>query len=118
MAHLRRRAGLLHEGAGHVLEHADQIDFLLIVAAERRAGLLPGDGQHRHVVHPRVVQAGDQVRRTGARGRHANTKFAGELGVGRGHERRHFLMAHLNELDLVCPEACRPPSSPLMPSPG
>ena len=54
---LRSGAGLLHEGAGHVLEHADQVDFLLIVATERRAGLLSGDRQHRHVIHPRVIHA-------------------------------------------------------------
>jgi hypothetical protein len=35
MANLRCHAGLLHEGAGHVLEHALQVEFLLIVAAAR-----------------------------------------------------------------------------------
>ena len=102
---LRSRAGLLHEGARHVLEHADQIDFLLIVSAERRPGLLPGNRQDRDVIHPRVIHAGDQMGRAGARRRDANAEFAGELGIGRGHERGHFLVARLNELDLVSPEA-------------
>ena len=62
MAHLRRHAGLFHESAGHVLEHRCQIEFLLIVPAERCPRLLAGDGHHRHVVHAGIVQAGDQMR--------------------------------------------------------
>ena len=107
------RAGLLHERARHVLEHADQVDFLLIVAAERRTGLLPGNRKDRNVIHPRVVHAGDQMRCTGARGGDANAKLAGELGIGRRHERSHFLMARLNELDLVCPEAGKATQQPV-----
>jgi hypothetical protein len=33
MSHLRRSTRLLHKGASYVLEHADQVDFLLIMAA-------------------------------------------------------------------------------------
>ena len=35
MAHLGRRRGLCNKGAGHVLEHRDEIEFLLVVPAER-----------------------------------------------------------------------------------
>ena len=83
------------------LNIARQIDFLLIMAAERIARLLAGNGEHRHVIEPRVIKAGDQVRCAGARRGNADAKFAGELGVGRRHERRHFLVARLNELDLA-----------------
>ena len=62
MPHLRRRRRLLHERAGDILEHADEIDFLLIMAAERVARLLADDRQHRHVIQPRIVKPGDQVR--------------------------------------------------------
>ena len=61
MADLGCRAGLLHEGARHVLEHADDIDFLLVMAAKRCTRLLPGDCQDRHVIHPGVVHASDQM---------------------------------------------------------
>ena len=95
------RGSLLDERSGHVLEHARQIDFLLIMAAERGARLLAGDRQHRHVIQPRVIEAGDQVRGAGARSCDADAEFAGELGVGRSHERGHFLMPRLDELDLA-----------------
>ena len=102
---LRSGASLLHEGAGHVLEHADQVDFLLIMPTERRAGLLAGDRQHRDVIHPGVIHPGDQVRRARARSGDANAELACELRIGRGHERSHFLVARLNELNLVSTEA-------------
>ncbi len=101
MAHLRRRGGLRDEGAGDVLEQARQIDFLLIVAADRVARLLTGNGEDRHVVEPRVIKPGDEMRGAGPRGRDADAEFAGEFGVGRGHERRHFLVPRLDELDLA-----------------
>ncbi len=101
MAHLRRGGSLFDERAGHVLEQARQIDFLLIVAADRGARLLAGNGEHRHVIEPRVVEAGDQMRGAGSGRRDADAKLAGEFGVGRSHERRHFLMPRLDELDLA-----------------
>ena len=54
---LRRLGRLLHEGAGDVLEHADEVDFLLVVAADGVARLLPRDREHRHVVETGVVEA-------------------------------------------------------------
>jgi hypothetical protein len=76
MPHLRRRRCLLHEGAGDILEQADEIHFLLIVAANRVAGLLTYDCQDRHMIKARVVKAGYQVRSAGARGRDAYAEFA------------------------------------------
>ena len=99
MAHLRGHRGLLDEGAGDVLEHRNEIEFLLIVAAQRGARLLSGDGEHRHVVHARVVQAGDQMRSAGTRSRDANAEFAGEFRMRRRHERGHFFVADLDEFD-------------------
>jgi hypothetical protein len=101
MANLRRRRGLHDESARHVLEQARKIDFLLIMTAERGARLLAGNGKDRHVVEPRVIKAGDQMRGTGPGSRNADTQLAGEFGIGRSHEGRHFLMPRLNELDLA-----------------
>ena len=53
------------------------------MAAQRRARLLADDGQHGHVIHPRVVQAGDKVRRARAGGGDTDTQFTGELGMRR-----------------------------------
>ena len=61
VAYLCRRAGLLDEGARDILEHRRQVDLLLIVRAQRGAGLLPGDREHRHMIQTRVVQPGQQV---------------------------------------------------------
>ena len=58
MANLRGRRSLFHKGAGDVLEHARQVDLLLVMAAERVARLLTGNRQHRHVVEPCIVQPG------------------------------------------------------------
>ena len=88
-------------GAGDVLEHRDQIELLLIMAAERVARLLADDREHRLMIEQRVVKPGDQMRRARARGRDADAELAGELGIGRGHEGRHFLVPRLDELDLA-----------------
>ncbi len=61
MADLRRRACLLHEGAGDILEQVREVGFLLVVATERRARLLADNGEHRLVVEPRIVQPVEQV---------------------------------------------------------
>lgn len=66
MAHLRGGGSLLDKRSGHILDQARQIDFLLIVAAERGARLLAGNGEHRHVIEPRVIEAGDQMRGAGS----------------------------------------------------
>ena len=91
----------VHVLAGHVLEQRDQVDLLLIVAAERGALLLADDRDHRLMVELGVVEAVQEVDRAGARGRHADAGLAGELGVGAGHEGRDLLVRHLDELEPV-----------------
>ena len=81
------------------LNRLGEIDFLLVMAADRGARLLAGDRENRHVIEPGVVKPGDQMRRAGPGGRDADAELAGELGVGRGHEGRHFLVPRLDELD-------------------
>ncbi len=87
--------------AAHVFEQADQVDFLLIGAAHRRAFGLPDDGHHRDMVELRVVETVEQVDRPGAAGRHTHPDVAGELRVTDGLERGHLLMARLHELGFV-----------------
>ena len=87
------------------------------MAAERGARLLPGDGEHRHVVHARVVQASQEMRRAGAGRRNAYAEFAGKFGMGGCHERRHLFVADLNEFDLSL-RTIEGAKTPLMPSPG
>ena len=55
--------------------------------------------EDRHVVQPRVVQTGEQMRCAGAGGGDAHAQFAGELCVRRGHEGSHFFVPDLNEFD-------------------
>ena len=101
MADLCRDGDRLDVLGGHVLEQAVQVHLLLVIAAERRARLLADDGHHRLMVRFGVVEAVQQVDRTGSRGGHAHAEVAGELGVAAGHERGEFFMACLDELHLV-----------------
>jgi hypothetical protein len=48
-----------------------------------------------------VIQAIEQMNRPWARGRQANPDLTGELGVPASHERRHLLMAGLDEAQLI-----------------
>ena len=86
---------------GDVLEERQQVDLLLVVAAERGARLLADDGDHRLVVELRVVEAVQQVDGAGAGGGDAHADLAGELGVAAGHEGGHLLVARLDELGVA-----------------
>ena len=111
--------GLLNESSPATsLNSESEVDFLLVVAADRGARLLADDGQHRLMVEPRVVETGDQVRRARAGGRDAHPELARELGMGGGHERGHFLVPRLDEFDLRRLARFSAPNTPLMPSPG
>ncbi|MNL14277.1 hypothetical protein D3C87_1352090 [compost metagenome] len=85
----------------HVLEQADQVYLLLIVAAQRAARLLAHDGHDRLVVQLGVVQPVQQV--DGARpGRgQAHADLPREFGVGAGHEGRAFFVACLDEFQFL-----------------
>src|SRR6185437_3898557 len=72
MTDLGRRRRLLYEGAGHVLEEACEVDLLLVMAAHGRTRLLAGDGEHRHVIEARVVEAGHEMRGARTRSRDAD----------------------------------------------
>ena len=74
VAHLRGRRGLRDIGAGDVLEHRDQVEFLLILAAERVARLLTDDREHGLMIEQRVVEPRDQVRGARAGGRDADAQ--------------------------------------------
>ena len=101
VANLRRHHRRLYEGAGDVLEHGRDVNFLLIMPADRRPSRLSDDRQHRHMVEPSVVKSGDQMCRARTGGGNADTQLVGKLRVGRGHERGHLLMPHLDEFDLA-----------------
>jgi hypothetical protein len=98
---LLRRHQDLDELRRDVLEQRLEVDLLLVAAAERHRLLLADDRDDRLVVELGVVEAVQQVDRTGTGGGHADADLAGELRVGAGGERRDLLVAHLHELDLV-----------------
>ncbi len=70
------------------------------MAAECGARLLAGDRKHRHVIEPRVVEPGHEVRSTRPGSGDAYAELARELGISRSHERGHFLVSGLDELNL------------------
>ena len=87
--------------ARDILEQRRQIYLLLEVRAKRHPRLLSDDCDHRRVIELRVIQPVHQMDRSGTGGRHADPDLAGELGVCAGREGRDFLVAGLDELDLV-----------------
>ena len=97
MARLGRFGDHLYVRAGNVFEECHQVEFLLIVGPQAHACLLADNGHHRHVVFARIVEAVEQMDRTGAGGRHANTDFIAELGVGASHEGGDFFVARLDQ---------------------
>lgn len=101
VADLCRHSSLMDELAGNILEQRRQVDLLLVVAADCRARLLADDGKDRLVIHARIVETGDQVGCARPGRGDADAKLTAELGVSRRHERGHFFVPRLNELDLV-----------------
>ena len=71
------------------------------MSADGGARLLAYNGDDGHVIHLRVVQAGQQVDRTRPRSGIAEPDLTGELGMTRGHEGRHLFVANLDVLEAV-----------------
>jgi hypothetical protein len=67
---------------------------------ETLGGHLPGNPYQRRPVHVRVGDAGQKIRCSGAKGRQANTRLAGEPALDVGHKRRALLVARLEKMDL------------------
>ncbi len=84
--------------ARDVLEEREEIDLLLVAAAERGQRLLADDRDDGLVVELRVVEAVQEMDRARAGGRQADADLAGELRVRTRHEGGHLLVAHLDEL--------------------
>ena len=84
--------------ARDVLEQCNQIHFLLVASAERRARLLADNRDHGLVIHLRVIEPIEKMDRAGAGGRVAEPDASREFRVRAGHERRHLLVADLDVL--------------------
>src|SRR3954468_7027461 len=98
VAHLFRSGRHVHVLVRDVLEERNEVDLLLVVAAERRPCLLPDERDHRLGIELRVVEAVEQMDGAGPGSRQAHADLAGKLRVRTGHERGHFLVADLDEL--------------------
>ena len=62
---------------------------------------MPDDRDDRLVIHLRVVKAVQKMDRARPGSGETDADFAGEFGVRAGHERGHFLVPDLDEIDLV-----------------
>jgi hypothetical protein len=93
----------LYELGTHVAEQPDQVDLLLVGAAEHRRHLLPDDRHHRLRVELGVVQAVEQVHGARPLGGQAHPDTAGVLGVPDRHERGRLLVPGLDERRLAGP---------------
>ncbi len=99
MSDLRRRRRHVHEFMCDILEQRNQVDFLLVIAADCRTLLLADDGDYRLVVHLGVVQAIQQMNGTRPRGRQAYADFTGKFGMRASHECSQFFVTCLHELE-------------------
>jgi hypothetical protein len=88
----------LRELRRDVLDQRQQVDLLLVLAAQHALLLLAHQRDHRDAVELRVVEAGEQVHRAGTLGGEADADAAGVLRVRDGHERRRLLVPCLHEL--------------------
>ena len=70
------------------------VDFLECVGAHHGAAHLAGQGHERHVVHHRIHDAGDQIRRARAGRRDAHTRTAGRAREAAGGKDGRGLMAY------------------------
>ena len=61
MTHLRGHRGHVNVLTGDVLKERNQVDFLLVIAAHCRPGLLPYNRDHALVVHFSIVQSVEQM---------------------------------------------------------
>src|SRR5581483_6381003 len=105
VAYLCGRAGHMDVLGSDVLKEADEVHLLLVIAAEAGALLLADDGEHRLVVHLRVVETIQEMDRARTGGGEADADFAGELGMRARHEGGELLVARLDELHLfIAPE--------------
>ncbi len=84
-----------------VLEERQLVDLLLIVRADQIVVGLTGQRDDRNLIQLGIVEPVQKMDRPGTRGRHAAAQPASVLGVGSRHESCRFLVAHLDEADLV-----------------
>ena len=101
VAHLRGIGRHVHVLVSDVLEERDEVDLLLVVAAQGGLRLLADDRDQGLVVELRVVEPVEEVDRARAGGSETDADLAGELRVCAGHERRHLLVPDLDELEAV-----------------
>jgi len=78
-----------------------ELDVLLRVGLDQVVKLQARDGEHGLAVELGVVEAVEQVDAAGARGGEADAEPAGPLRIGAGVECGSFLVADLDEANLV-----------------
>ena len=84
---------------GDRLHHRDHVDDLKAALFRNLDRLLAGDHDHRHGAQLGVGGGGDEIRRTGAEGREADARLAGQSAVSGGHEAGALLVAGQDEFD-------------------
>jgi hypothetical protein len=80
---------------------AGNVGFLERVVADQLARHLTGDADHRHRVHHRGRDAGDQVRGSRTRGGNRHAHAASRPGISIGHVRSALLVTNQDMSDRV-----------------
>src|ERR1700730_1366611 len=79
----------------------DEVDALQL------ARHVAGEGQNRRMVAAGFIEAGDQMRASGARGAGADRETAGKLGLAGGGQSSALLMAHPDPFDAASSDRVR-----------
>ena len=86
-----------------VFEERQQVDFLLVLRAEKIVIRLTGDREHRRAIHLGVVQSVEEMDRARTRRRETDAKLPRVFCVAARHERRGFFVADLDERQTILP---------------
>ncbi|MDZ7675337.1 MAG: hypothetical protein U5K30_09740 [Acidimicrobiales bacterium] len=98
-----RRAGDGGPERRHIGEEEIVVDLLEVVASDLRQGNLATDRQHRSMGLGGVVEAVEEMDRTGTDRAHADPEGPGDLGLRRHREGSDLLVAHADPRDSFLP---------------
>src|SRR5262249_5862964 len=87
----------------HIYEDAVEIDVLLRMRVDQVVIMVAGNREHRLPIHLGIIETVEEVNAPRAGGGQAAAELPGELGVAARGKACRFLMAHLDEADLLLP---------------
>ena len=94
---LRRIRSHVYVLMSYIFKEGDQVDFLLIMAADSHPGRMPHNSNNGLMIHLCIVQSIEQVDGAWTRSGEAHADLSCKFRMGAGHKRGGFLMTYLYE---------------------